>query len=179
MVEVETKDLSKPTLYLILYFIEKLDGVLGRTHLQKLLFLTDLMSTKKIKETITELEYQKYAYGPYCEEVSSYIEALSQKDLIEEKVFPFYNDMSKKYARYYLKKKISVREKIKEFFGLEKMMIIDEVIQSYGNISLQTLLDIVYDLQIVKVAELCKPLKMAEKDSEDNSEPKDETDLPF
>jgi len=177
--EVGKKDLNKSTLYLILYFIEKLDGVLGRTHLQKLLFLTDLMSTKKIKETITELEYQKYAYGPYCEEVSNYIEELSQNDLIEEKVFPFYNDMSKKYARYYLKKKVSIREKVKEFFGLEKMMIIDEVIQSYGNISLQTLLDIVYDLQIVKDTELCKPLKMAEKDSEDNNESEGEVDLPF
>lgn len=157
------KDLDKSTLFLILYLIEKLNGVLGRTHLQKLLFLSDLMSVKKFKEQLTKLEYQKYFYGPYSQEVKKYVDYLINSDLIEERVLSFIDDSTKKYARYYLKSKISFRDKVLEYFGPDKTILINEVIQSYGNIGLQSLLDIVYNLQLVKDTEICKPLKIAKE----------------
>ena len=172
--------LNKPTLYLILYLIEKLNGVLGRTHLQKLLFLTDLMSTKKFKKQQTDLEYQKYKYGPYSEKVKEYVDYLIEKEFVEEQIFSFSYDDKKTYSRFYKKNSLrDLNEWILKNFGAENKLLIDEVIQSYGNIGLQSLLDIVYDLQIVKNTEKCSPLDIAREISNDEEKEIDEFDLPF
>ena len=49
-------------------------------------------------------------------------------------------------------------------------MLLDEIADSYGNASLQEVLDVVYGLETVKKSELRKPLEMAKiiKDEQSN-----------
>lgn len=166
---------DKNTLALILYFISRLNGVLGKTHLQKLLFLTDLISSKRFQEKITAIEYKRYLHGPYSSQLNDYTEKLSKSDWIEIKELPFINDPSKKYVRYYSKKPTQIKQQLLKNLGPDKMLLIDEVIDSFGNMSLQDVLEIVYGLQIIKASEMDKPLEMAKKI--ESKEPEDEIDL--
>lgn len=168
------KTLDKNTLLVVLYLIERLNGVLGKTHLQKILFLTDLLATKKTNKQITVLDYKKYHYGPFAEQLQDYTQELKSKGLISEKELPFASDASKKYTRYYFSKEgTSVKPQLLKNISSDKVMIIDEVISSYGNLNLQEVLDIVYKLQIMEKTEKNKPLDMAQ-DKEDLVEEKDE-----
>lgn len=168
-------NLDKITLSIILYFIEKLNGVLGKTHLSKLLFLTDLLSTKIFNKPLTNLEFVKYHYGPYSDEINKYLEKLKEKEYIEIREIPFINEQ-KFYTRYYSNKKVPITSIILEALdgNSEKKTLLDEVINSYGNISLQQLLDIVYSLQIVKDA---KPLETILEKSKEVEEDKEELDF--
>jgi uncharacterized protein YwgA len=154
------KELDKNTLFIILYLIEKLNGVLGKTHLQKMLFLIDLLSTKKFKKPLTILEFEKYYHGPYSKTVDDYTGHLEGKGLVEIREFPL-QVQGKTYTRYYLKGHTSIKKNLCENIGAESVLLIDDIIFSYGNISLHEVLDIVYGLETVKDAELCKPLEMA------------------
>lgn len=158
---------DKNTLRVVFYIIEKLNGVLGKTHLMKLLFLADLMAMKKFKEKITTVNYKRYTYGPFSPEVDNYTRRLEKMGLIEIRTMPLDYDPSKTYTRFYLQKKVSVKPLLMKNIGADKVMLLDEVIESYGNMGLQNLLDIVYELQIMKESEMNKPLDMAKEIVED------------
>lgn len=164
------KPLDKNTLKIILYLISQLDGILGKTHLQKLLFLTDLISVRRFKMKMTQIDYKKYYYGPYSPQLNQYTDELIKKGLIDEKQFPFISDKSKKFSRYYIKRRIPLKENLMGSLGPEKVMVLDEVVNSFGNLSLQNVLDVVYKLQFVKDSELDKPLIMAKEVEEDPEE---------
>lgn len=167
------KNIDKNTLLIILYFVQRLNGVLGKTHLQKLLFLTDLLSTKKFKKQITVMDYKKCHYGPFSSGLGSYTDELEKKGLIEAKEFPFLSDPFRKYTRYYLKKQITIKPVLVKRIGEAKTMLIDEVINSYGNMSLQEVLDIIYQLQIVRDTKPNKPLDIAKEVIEDEPDIED------
>ena len=168
-------NLDKITLTIILYFIEKLNGVLGKTHLSKLLFLTELLSIKKFKEPLTDLEFVKYHYGPYSGRINEYLQNLKEKGYIEIREIPFTNE-PKVYTRYYSNKKAPINKFIFEALDgdSEKKTLLDEIINSYGNISLQQLLDIVYSIQIVQNA---KHLEIILEKSQEVEEDKEELDF--
>jgi hypothetical protein len=168
------KPLDRTTQIVVLYLISRLDGVLGKTHLQKMLFLSDLMSVKKFKEQLTAFAYKKHLFGPFCNEVDQYIESLKSNGLIEERKIPLLSNPEQTYSRYYLKKQVSGAAKtvLAKEIGPDKIILVDEIIDSFGNMSLQDLLDIVYDLQLVKKSEKgeCLPLDRA-KEIKDMDEP--------
>lgn len=168
-------NLDKITLTIILYFIEKLNGVLGKTHLSKLLFLTDLLSIKRFNKPLSDLKFVKYHYGPFSNKINKYLGELKEKEYIEIRKIPFINE-PKTYTRYYSNKKVPITSIILEALdgNSEKKTLLDEVINSYGNISLQQLLDIVYSLQIVKDA---KPLETILEKSKEVEEDKEELDF--
>lgn len=142
--------LDENTLRVIFYFIERLNGALGKTHLQKLLFLSDLLAAKKLKAKISALNYKRYKHGPFSDEVDRYTAQLAKSGKIEIREFPFMTDTRKKYIRFFVKSAGSVREKLLTELGSEKVMLLDEIVDSYGNISLNNLLDVVYKLPEVK-----------------------------
>lgn len=164
-------NLNKTTLTIILYFIEKLNGVLGKTHLSKLLFLTELLSIKKFKEPLTDLEFVKYHYGPYSDRINEYLQNLKEKEYIEIREIPFTNE-PKVYTRYYSNKKVPINKFIFEALDgdSEKKILLDEIISSYGNISLQQLLDIVYSIGIVKNAKHLDTILEKAKEVEEDKE---------
>src|SRR3989344_7911529 len=110
--------LDPTTLRVIYYFIERLNGILGKTHLQKMLFLADLLATKKFKEKITKLDYKKYTYGPYSEVINDYVSDLEGKGIIEGREFPLMSGDGN-YFRYYTKGPASVKNKLIEDLGAE------------------------------------------------------------
>lgn len=162
--------LDKITLGVIDYLVSRLDGVLGKTHLQKLLFLSDLMSMKKLRQPITKISFHRYTHGPYSEEVADYTKQLVSIGHIDEREFSFMSDNNKKYTRYYLKKPMKIKEFLLKQIGADKMIVLDEVIDSYGNISLQNLLDIVYNLPVMKKAEMNQVLDLSNKGQEESGE---------
>ncbi len=175
MVKSEAK-LDKDTLAVVFYLISRLDGILGKTHLQKLLFLSDILAMRRLKEKITVMEYKKYLHGPFTVELDNYTNHLSNIGYIEIKKFPLTRKETKSYTRYYLKKEVSIKEQLLKSLGPEKLLIIDEVVDSFGNLSLQNLLDIVYKLPIVQESKRDDILDVAKKTE---SEPEEKEDLPF
>ena len=158
------KEIDKTTLVIILYVIQKLDGILGKTHLQKLLFLINLRAYMKFKKPLLKLEFEKYKYGPFSYQVDHYIDNLETKNLIRSKENTYSGD--KKYVRYYCSKKfVDIKEYLSENIELnsKEIALLDEVIDSYGSISLRDLLDIVYSLPSVKKTEYCQPIEVAKK----------------
>lgn len=169
------EQLDKTTLVVILYLIERLNGILGKTHLQKMLFLSDLISSKRYKEKITSLEYEKYHFGPYASELDTYTSELETRGLIEKKEYNFTSDNTKTYTRFYKKLPESIKPQlIKSLKPPEKVILLDEIIDSYGNLSLQEVLDIVYQLEIVKSTEKNTPLEFARENSIDSSKENEE-----
>jgi len=174
-----SKQLDKTTLAIVLYFIEELNGVLGKTHLQKLLFLSDLIAVKKFKKQFTKLEYEKYKFGPYSNAVNAYVNYLKGKDLIEIRKFSFLSDKSKTYIRYYRNKKSSIKNFLQQKLGADRLLALNDIISSYGNMSLQDVLDIVYELELVKKSKPCTPLNIAKDIQDDNNEESEHEFNPF
>ncbi len=158
------KKFDKNTLAIIFYLIHRLDGILGKTHLQKLLFLVDLFAIRKLEQQITVMKYKRYLHGPYSSILDEYTNHLSELGHIEAKEFPYNRGKKPKiYTRYYSKKNISIREELLNLIGADKLLIVDEVADSFGNISLQKLLDIVYNLPIMKNSEINDILDFTKK----------------
>jgi hypothetical protein len=167
--------LDRVTIILILYLIERLNGVLGKTHLQKMLFLIELISFKRLKEKVTSIDFIKYTYGPFSKKVEEYIDYVKEKDLIEDRSFPLLSGEGT-YHRYYQEKKYTVRNQLLSEIGPDKMVIINEVINSFGNISLKEILDVVYDIELVSAAEKNSPINIA-MGFKNESEEKEEVDI--
>lgn len=164
--------LDPTTLAIIFFYIQRLDGVLGKTHLQKLLFLTDLIGMRKFKTKFTNIEYVKNHYGPYSDKVDEYTTRLNEKNLIEVRVFPLSNTEGT-YTRYYKKSSISPKDTLINKLGSEKVLILEEVVDSFGRLSLQEVLDVVYSLQTVKNSVKQTPLdvaKILENEDDDHTE---------
>lgn len=170
---------DKITLAIILYFIQKLDGILGKTHLQKLLFLLNLRSEKRLKKSLVKLEFEKNRFGPYSYKVNDYVENLIRKKAIKSEVFTYQDKSgnSKSYTRYYFNKVSSPKEFLLDNLNPKEVLLVDEVIESYGNISLRDLLDIVYSLPIVRDADYCQPLDVAKSINEEEVPVEDFEDL--
>lgn len=157
-----TNTLDKSTLQIIFYLIERLDGVLGKTHLQKLLFLTDLLAVRKFKQKLTKIDYKKYHHGPYSEVVDEYTAHLAKKGAIVERRFPV-STGDGFYSRYHKKMHGTVKDNLVASIGAERVLLIDDVINSFGNMSLQQVLDVVYKLELVKDAKKNTPLDVAKE----------------
>lgn len=157
----QVSTLDKTTLLIMYYYVQSLNGVLGRTHLQKLLFLTDLLSSKKFGLPISKLKYIKYTHGPYSRNLNDYIEELEKKQLVIEKKFQITIDPRQYYSRFHVNKQYNSKDRIIKELGLEKVMLLDEVVQSYGNKSLQEVLNFVYSLEEVDGASFASPIELA------------------
>lgn len=174
---IAVNELDKITSVVMYYFVSELNGVLGKTHLQKLMFLADLLASKKFKEPITKMSYVRYTHGPYSRDLNAYIQRLTSTELIEERQFPMISNPMNHYSRFYVKKLVDAKSLLIKEIGADKMLLLDEVAQSYGNKSLQQVLDFVYSLEEVKTAGMDSPIKMAQEIKEQPVE--DIDDIPF
>lgn len=142
---------------IVKFIVEKLSGTLGRTHLFKLIYLADYHSHRLFGKPISTFNYKWYQNGPFNSTFYNYIKELEGKYIREESIdFPscrgyVYHNMPKR-MRY---SDISERE----------FYILDYVINTYGKVKLQTLLDeIVYKTEpmeeLIKKKAYGKSLKM-------------------
>ena len=174
------EELDQVTSIVMYYFVSALNGVLGKTHLQKLIFLTDLLASKRFGQPITKMKYVRYTHGPYSKDLDSYIEKLVSSGLIEQRQFPMFSNPEHYYSRFYQKQIVDSKDFLVQAVGAEKMLLVDEVSQSYGNKSLQQVLDFVYSLEEVKDADFDSPIKMAqEQNTSSKNEEDDEENNPF
>ncbi|ODS32022.1 MAG: hypothetical protein SCARUB_02842 [Candidatus Scalindua rubra] len=142
---------------IIKFIVERLSGKLGRTHLFKLIYLADYHSHRLFGESISTFNYRWYQNGPFNSTFYDYVKDLEGKYIKEEVIdFPscrgyVYHNMPKR-MRY---SDISERE----------FYILVYVINTYGKVKLQTLLDeIVYKTEpmekLIKKKAYGKSLKM-------------------
>lgn len=128
------------------YIVEHLSARLGRTHLIKLVYLTDYHSRRLFGKPVSTLDYYYDKQGPFDKEFYTCIESLKEYIREEEINFPFY----KGYLFHNTQKKIKYNQ-----LSQYDVYILDYVINTYGKTNLQSLIeDVVYKtepmLEVVK-----------------------------
>lgn len=151
----EDKDLR--TKDLVLYFIQKLDGNLGRTKLIKLCYLTDLFHRMTSGKAVTNFQYKLFENGPFDTKFYAAVRALEQEGHIEETFVSEFNG-----HRYSVKRAKGPKE-----FSLtrDESYVSERVAERFGKLRLDVLLDeVVYRTQPAKKAKeagsLREPLDM-------------------
>ncbi len=144
---------NKKLKMVIYYLVIKLGNKLTRTKLVKLLFIIDYIAKngKKmgIGKTITGTKYHYYHHGPFSRKIQNAIQDMQGREIVE-------TDISKpgEFASYY-KYTPGKMPRFDPNFDPDEKNIIDFVIKEYGDYSLNSLLEIVYNVPEMKVA---KPL---------------------
>lgn len=119
---------------IIKFIIERLSGRLGRTHLLKLVYLSDYHFHKLFGMPISSFEYTWWKNGPFDSSFYDYINSLKAEDCIkeEEVYFPSCNG----YVFHDLPNQIEYDD-----LSVQDLYILEYVIKIYGKADLQTLLD--------------------------------------
>jgi hypothetical protein len=65
---------------------------------------------------------------------------------------------------------VSSKKTLLDLIGNDKVILLEEVIDSYGNMSLHDVLDIVYQLELVKSSDKNTPLDFAQREFKANEE---------
>jgi hypothetical protein len=69
---------------LIQYFVYQTKGYITKTQLVKFLYLADLYSVKWTGQSLTELEWYYYSFGPWQEDIDRVLKKLDGKQIIQE-----------------------------------------------------------------------------------------------
>ncbi|MCD6463080.1 MAG: SocA family protein [Thermotogae bacterium] len=124
-------------------------GPITKTKLIKLLFLADKEALNHYGESITNLKYVKYFYGPYPREIEDIL-----SDLYAHNYIYYTQELTFDGKLYYL---VSPKQKIdpQDFKRLSESekYILKKVATKFGMKTLGEILDIVYELEEVKNAE--------------------------
>ena len=121
---------------IIKFIVERLSGILGRTHLIKLIYLADYHSRRLFGKPISTFDYYWDNRGPFDKEFYTAIEILKEYIREDEVNFPRY----KGYIFHNEPKQI-------EYNKLTRydLYMLEYVIKNYGKENLQSLLeDVVY-----------------------------------
>lgn len=121
---------------IIKFIVERLSGILGRTHLIKLIYLADYHSRRLFGKPISTFDYYWDKRGPFDKEFYTAIEILKEYIREDEVNFPRY----KGYIFHNEPKQI-------EYNKLTRydLYMLEYVIKNYGKENLQSLLeDVVY-----------------------------------
>jgi len=129
----------------IIHLVHRLPGDLTRTKLVKLLYLLDLTHAKQHGRPVTNVTYRSYYYGPFSSEILNAIRSLDAYEIqegmgISHEGKEFYTYTPGHNARGHVPPKLPRR--IKE--------TLDHVIEKYGKLSLDDLLEVAYDTKAFK-----------------------------
>jgi uncharacterized phage-associated protein len=125
----------------VLYLIARYRRVVGkgitRTRLMKLLFLVDYIHWKRCGRKLTNLEWRTYLFGPFSREVLDILDELEDggKVIVEE-----------------IEKGVYLYKAYEEPTNLSEAVksLVNEVVEKFGKLSLDELLNYVYSLNEVK-----------------------------
>ena len=115
----------------VLYIIARLKGELGRTKLIKMAYLSDYLGRLLLSRPITSFKYKLFERGPFDPAFYKAVEALQSGGYIAEQFMPEWDGY-----RYDVKK-----EPLPMNLPSEEMFILDRVIDEYGRLPLEALLD--------------------------------------
>ena len=141
--------ISKKTIELIIYSASKLKDkpTYGATLLEKSLYLCDCMSYLKNGKPITDFKYIKQEFGP-TPEPAKYLyirDKLLDSGELEILKEPYYNTIQKKL--------IPTREPNISVFEKEEIVLINEVINWFGDQNATEVSDFTHELMAWKLAE--------------------------
>jgi len=130
-------DVRSIVLYLIARYCRVAGKGITRTRLMKLLFLVDYMYWKRCGRKLTNLEWRMYLFGPFSREVLGILDELEDggKAVVKEIERGVYL-----YKAY--EEPANLSEAVKS--------LVDEVVEKFGKLSLDELLNYVYSLDEVK-----------------------------
>lgn len=135
----------------IAYLVEKLPGRLLKTQIVKLLFLADIEYWKQTGKQLTTFEYKFDHFGPYDQKnFDEAVGELQKANYLKE------TKVSKSTGGYYFlydKGKDDFQKQSSEKIGSLGRAILDEITSQYGNVTLQSLLSIVYKHPLVTESE--------------------------
>lgn len=129
---------------------------INRTLIFKLLFLADLEFFSLYNQSITSYNYCFYDHGPFCPEIYSDLDYLEYMGLIS----------SQKYiSNDYVEWKYGVIKPININLCEEVIRVIDFVIELGNKFSLSKILEIVYDLPLLKLTNKYESLYLTKMES--------------
>ena len=142
---VAMEDKEAKTLDLMLFFIQKLDGALGRTKLIKLCYLTDMFHRMTAGKPVTNFQYKLFENGPFDARFYGVVNALEQAGFIQETFVPEFNG-----HRYSILKTKDPRDFV---LSREERYVSERVAERFGKVPLDILLDeVVYRTEPAKQA---------------------------
>lgn len=139
-------NMNEKTRQLLLYLIKNNPKV-SLTSLMKLAYLADLISVKKSKNKISNFEYRRHHFGPFDKKIYSYLEDLTEKELIVAE--SDYGLTGEEFSVFSINPK-SVNEI--EFKKLDdnEIKIIDELLNSVKGYGARVLTEIAYKTKPMK-----------------------------
>ena len=166
------EDKEAKTRDLVLYFIQRLDGALGRTKLVKLCYLTDLFHRMTTGRPVTSFQYRLFENGPFDVRFYGAIKALEQSGFIQENFVPDFNG-----HRYEIKKTKNPQDLS---FSREERYVAERVAERFGKVPLDILLDeVVYRTEPAKKAREAGAVKEPLDMDQSNNQLKNDLGLDF
>ncbi len=135
---------SEKTRQFILYILKKRPNT-SITGLMKITYLCDLISTKKLKKQISNLEYGRYNYGPFNSKIYRYIEELTQAKILESE-----NDYGATGEEFGVYSVVKGKENKFDKITKDEMNVIDELLDSVRGLSAKILTEIAYKTKPMK-----------------------------
>lgn len=117
----------------IRYFVDRLPNI-GRTLVVKYLYLADLESRRYRGKPLTDLDYIWYDHGPFDSEIYAQLDILRQGNFIKQECVQYPNG---KYGYQYA----AGDNPLPDELAPDERAILDAVVEQYGAMSLQALLD--------------------------------------
>lgn len=154
---METLKLSKLQSSII-YLTDKLPGSLTRTKLVKLLYLADRIAVRERGFPVTDINYRRYYYGPYSDEIVKALNYMRGFEILEvmgvsmagRSFYTYYPGDTPRYRSLNL--------------SPADQTILDRVIEDFGHMPLPELLDVVYDTPEFKATDFGKDIRLATDD---------------
>jgi len=132
---------------LLLFMLSTCNGspIRGKTRLVKLMYIAGSRLKKEHKH-VDFYKFDKYYYGPYCNELSNDLEILVAQKLINHEIIQHQTTCGIYEENVYqiTKKGITEAEKKKSLSNSTIVRIIEEVKTKYNNMSLSMLIQEVY-----------------------------------
>jgi len=113
---------------------------IGRAKLMKLVFLVDYLYWKRFGKRLLNVKWVKYLYGAFSKDVLDAIDELEREGIVG--VVEVDKGITLYMARY---SNIELGEDVKK--------IVEEVVEKFGKLSLEELLEYVYNLEEVRTRE--------------------------
>lgn len=121
---------------LVKFFGQLYRGI-PRTHLVKLIYMTDLLAREYLGEPVSSLNWYKYKHGPFDEAIEEAVAELVAAGLVEDK--------EDRWGRGLYKRVVDRYRAVPFDFTLGESAVLDYVATNYLNMSLKELLhDVVY-----------------------------------
>lgn len=135
---------SSKNAQVIKFIIERLSGKLGRTHLLKMVYLADYHSHRLFGKSISTFKYIWWKEGPFDRTFYDCISSIKGSYIEEESIhYPSGNHV-------YMYRNIPTSMKYDDISEPE-FYVLQYIIESYGKVDLQTLLDeVVYETEPMK-----------------------------